>query len=270
MFTPRLASCARVLLLAAVPAFLAAAPTALGAAAADEQKSRANEAAYVTCMELARRAPQDAIARAEGLYKAGAQQPSRHCLATALLTLGRAAQAAKVFLDLARDMTGAEPAERSEAFGQAGRAWLEAGEVARAEAAYSEALGFAPNDALRLIDRAIARGAQGRDFEALDDLNRAVELAPGVTDARILRAAANRRVGAGELADVDIAEALRIDPGSAAAWLEKGLLAQSRKRPAEARAAFARAVELDPSGPTGLTAVAALKKLGVPAQPVGR
>ncbi len=219
-------------------------------------------AGYATCMELARRAPHDAIAQAESLYKAGATQASRHCLATALLTLGRAAQAAKVFGDLARDMRVADATERAEAFGQAGRAWLEAGDVKKAEAAFNDALAASPNDVLRLIDRAIARGSQGKDFEALDDLNRAVELAPNVADARILRAAANRRVGAGELADIDIAAALQIDPDSPAAWLEKGLLAESRQQIRDAQAAFRRAAELDPEGPSGLTARSALRRTG--------
>lgn len=244
--------------LIAIMALLAAPALCQPAQAAAAQGA---EAAYAACMELARRAPNDAIARAEGLYKSGATAPSRHCLATALLTLGQVRQAAKVFLDLARDMKGADPAERSEAYGQAGRAWLEAGEAARAEAAFAEALGVAPNDVLRLIDRAIARGAQGRDFEALDDLNRAVDLAPNVPDARILRAAANRRVGAGELAEIDIETALRLDPASPAAWLEKGLLAQSRERISEARAAFARAARIDATGPSGLTAAAALRRM---------
>jgi tetratricopeptide (TPR) repeat protein len=220
------------------------------------------EEAYALCMELARRAPDDALAKAEALHKAGHGAPSRHCLATALLTLGRAAQAARVFFELARDFKDLPASERAEAYGQAGRAWLEAGDVARAEAAFSAALKVAPNDVLRLIDRAIARGAQGKDFEALDDLNRAVELAPRNADARILRAAASRRVGAGQLAEIDIDAALSIDPESPAAWLERGLLAESRKQTAAARAAFAKAMALDPEGPSGLTARAALARIG--------
>ena len=218
-------------------------------------------ASYTACMELARRAPDEALVRAEGLMKAGFTAPARHCLGTALLTLGRAAQAARVFLDLARHPGDIAPTERAEAFAQAGRAWLEAGDAARAEAAYGEALVLTPKDVLRLIDRAIARGAQKRDFEALDDLNRALELAPDNTDARILRAAANRRAGAPELAEEDIRAALAQDPESPAAWLESGLLAQSRKQAAKARAAFAKAMALDPAGPSGLTARAALARL---------
>jgi tetratricopeptide (TPR) repeat protein len=232
-----------------------------GSAGAAPSGARVEEA-YALCMELARRAPDDALARAEALHKAGHAAPSRHCLATALLTLGRAAQAARVFFDLARDLKDLPASERSESYGQAGRAWLEAGDTAKAEAAFAAALKIAPNDVLRLVDRAIARGAQGKDFEALDDLNRAVELAPRNADARILRAAASRRVGAGELAEVDIDAALGIDPESPAAWLERGLLAESRKQTAAARAAFAQAVALDPEGPSGLTARAALARLG--------
>lgn len=248
---PRLA----LLILAAAIAGIIHAPARVAA-----QGAKAEEA-YALCMELASRAPEEALAKAEALHKAGHAAPSRHCLATALLTLGRTAQAAKVFFDLARDFKDMPASERAEAYGQAGRAWLEAGDVAKAETAFGAALKVAPNDVLRLIDRAIARGAQGKDFEALDDLNRAVELAPRNADARILRAAASRRVGAGELAALDIDAALAIDPESPAAWLERGLLAESRKQTAAARAAFSKAAALDPEGPSGLTARAALARL---------
>jgi tetratricopeptide (TPR) repeat protein len=243
-------------ILAVATLLLAVAPAARAADA-----NAGAEASYAACMELARRAPDDALVRAEGLMKAGFAAPARHCLGTALLTLGRAAQAAKVFLELARGFKDVAPSERAEAFGQAGRAWLEAGDAARAEAAYGEALALAPNDVLRLIDRAIARGALKRDFAALDDLNQALELAPDSIDARILRAAANRRAGAPDLAEEDIKAALAQDPESPAAWLERGLLAQSRQRTAEARAAFKKAATLDPGGPSGITARAALARL---------
>ncbi|MGE0652137.1 MAG: hypothetical protein AB7P12_10350, partial [Alphaproteobacteria bacterium] len=190
------------LVLAAAIAASVHAPTSYAAQDANAQE------AYALCMELAQRAPDEALAKAETLHKAGYAAPSRHCLATALLTLGRTAQAAKVFFELARDFKDLPASERAEAYGQAGRAWLEAGDVTKAETAFGAALKVAPNDVLRLIDRAIARGAQGKDFEALDDLNRAVDLAPRNADARILRAAASRRDGAGELAALDIDAAL--------------------------------------------------------------
>lgn len=220
------------------------------------------EDAYGACMAAARTAPEAAITQAEALWKAGAGTASRHCLATALLSMGRAAQAAKVFGDLARDLGQAAAADRAELHGQAGRAWLDAGDAARAEEAFTAALGLAPDDAVRLIDRAIARGARGRDFEALEDLDRAVALAPGSTDALILRAAALRRVGQAALAAEDIAAALARDPESAAAWLERGLLREDAGDREGARQAFSKAALFDPEGPSGAAAKAALRRLG--------
>lgn len=220
---------------------------------------------YTACMALARRAPEQAIKRSHALWKAGDRDASRHCLATALLAMGRAAEAAKVLNGLARDVRDAPAAQRAELWAQAARAWLDASRPDKAEAAFTKALELTPDDARLRIERAVARGAEGHDWEALDDLNRAVELAPRNATARVLRGAAYRRVGAPDLAIENLQEALRLDPGDADAWLELGLVHRGQGKRTAARQAFARAIALDPRGATGQAARAALARLDRPA-----
>ncbi len=242
---------------------LALAVAALPALAATKSKAPAKPKVdpYTACMEKARTAPDEALKQAQALWKAGAKTPSRHCVATALLSMGRSAQAAKVLDDLVHDLKDAPKDQVAELSAQAARAWLDAGNAAKAEAAFGRAIAFSPKDAGLLVERAIARGAAGRDWNALDDLNRAVELAPKDALARVLRGAAYRRVGAPDLALENLQAALRLAPNDADAWLELGLLHQSQGRKTEAEQAFNRAIALDPRGAAGRTAAAARARL---------
>lgn len=219
---------------------------------------------YGACMALARTAPEDALAQAEALSKAGAEAPARHCVATAMLSLGKPAQAAKVLDDLTRDLGKAPADQRAELAAQAGRAWLTAGDAAKAVASFTQALAALPDSTALLIERAVANGAAGKDFEALDDLNRAVELAPASADARALRGAAYRRVGALELAQENLEAALTLDSGHGPAWLELGLLREATGDRAGAEVALRRAAGIDPDGPVGRSARAALARLALP------
>jgi Flp pilus assembly protein TadD len=216
---------------------------------------------YEACMAVARTAPDQALKQAKALWAAGHRAASRHCVGTALLKKGRAVQAAKVLFDLAQDSRGAPAADRAELYIQAAGAWIEAGRADRADGAYSVALSLRPGDAALYIARAVARGAQGKNFEALEDLNSAIERAPGNAEAWVLRAAAWRRVGSLDLARQDIAASLKLAPQAPSAWLEQGLVLEASDDRDGARAAFTKAVMLDPDGTTGVTARAALKRL---------
>ncbi len=216
---------------------------------------------YAACMALAGRAPEAALARSEAMWKTGEHGAARHCLATALLSMGRSDEAAKVLDDLAQGMAAPHVAERAEVLAQAGRAWLDAGLAGRAVASYTRALAATPDDTRLLIERAVALGAADRDFEALDDLNRAIELNPASAEAHALRGAAYRRVGALELAFENLSAALNLDPDHAEAWLELGLLYASHGDPVEARRALDRVITLDGAGAAGQSARAALRRL---------
>jgi Flp pilus assembly protein TadD len=216
---------------------------------------------YEACMHQARTAPDQALKQAKALWAAGQRAASRHCVGTALHAKGRTAQAAKVLFDLARDSRDAPAAERAELYVQAAGAWIDSGQANRADEAYGLALTLKPGDAALYIARAVARATQGKNFEALEDLNTAVERAPGNAEALVLRAAAWRRVGSLDLARQDIAASLKLAPQSPGAWLEQGLVLEASNDRKGARTAFTKAATLDPRGPTGNAARAALKRL---------
>lgn len=232
-------------------------------AAAEIQPAAAkpDAGAYGTCMALARKAPDAAIDRAETLWKQGAGNMARHCLAIALLAKGRGREAGKVLFDLAGESAKAGPAQQAELFAQAGRAWIGAGRLDQAETALGRALDLAPKNTTFRLDRAVARGNAGRNFEALEDLNELLQIEPKNIEARVLRAAAWRRVGAGALAETDVAEALRLAPRHAGAWIERAKLDEAAGNTARATAAYQKALKLDPAGPVGNSARAALARL---------
>lgn len=236
---------------------------AAGSARADDTPVEDDDgpAAYGLCMAQARAHPEAALKLAEAMQERGTHAPARHCRAAALLGLGRPAEAAEE-LDALDELVKDVPAgERAELAAQAGRAWLDAGEAAKAVAAFGRALALKPDDTGLLMARAVARGAAGQEFEALDDLNRVIEVAPNRADARVLRAAAYRRVDAPELAHEDLRMALRLNPKLADAWLELGLLRAQRGDLTGARTALKKAIELDPGGTTGDTAQGTLERL---------
>lgn len=217
--------------------------------------------AYGVCMAQAREHAEAALKLAKAMHERGTTAPARHCRATALLALGRSTEAAQELDALGEIVTGAPAGERAELAAQAGRAWLESGDAGKAAAAFGRALALKPDDTALLLARAVARGAAGKEFEALDDLNRVVEIAPDRADARVLRAAAYRRVDAPELAQEDLRIALRLNPKLADAWLELGLLRAGRGDIAGAGAALKKAIRLDPGGATGSTAQGTLDRL---------
>lgn len=236
-----------------------------GATAANTQNGASKKAAadpYAACMAAARIHPDEALKQAHAMWKAGDKAASRHCVATAMLSMGRPAQAAKVLDDLAAAVKDAPADQRAELSAQAGRAWLDAGHADKAAAAFTRALKAKPGDPQFLMARAVAWGAAGKDFKALDDLNRVIQHAPGNADAHVLRAAAYRREGAADLAQQDLDTALKLAPKLADAWLELGLLRKSRNNIAGARAALEKAAKLGGRSGTAEAARAALTKLG--------
>jgi len=230
---------------------------ALGAWAAPA----APEDPYAACMNLAARAPDEALNRAEALYKGGDRSGGQHCLAAALMAKGRPAEAGKVLDRLAGELPAERTEERTELLRQAGRAWLKADKAEAAIRSFGAALAISPDDAGLLMDRAVAKGARGELWEALDDLNRAAEIDPGDAEARLLMANAYRHLGSLDLAFENVEAALKIDAYFAGAWLERGVLHSLRGENAAAQGAFHQAVALDRDGPVGRAARANLARL---------
>src|SRR5690606_18288089 len=112
-----------------------------------------------------------------------------------------------------------------------------------------------------LIDRGIARTSRDRNWEALDDFNRALGIEPERIDALVFRAAAWRGAGSPELAAEDVARALKLAPDNLDALLERGQIRRQTGDIAGARADWQRVIELAADGPIRAAARSGLEAL---------
>ncbi|KAF0118585.1 MAG: TPR repeat-containing protein [Rhodospirillaceae bacterium] len=97
-----------------------------------------------------------------------------------------------------------EAVRRAGLLAQAGQAWLLAGKTERAFAVLTAALKLAPTDPKLYVDRAQILADARNYWEAIDDLNAALDLAPGLVEALVFRASAYRFVEAFDLAWQDV------------------------------------------------------------------
>ena len=176
---------------------------------------------------------------------------ARHCAALAMLHGGAAELAGEELEKLAQDMRKSPPVLRAEIMAQAARAWLTAEDLPRARQAATAALLLNPGSAEIWIDRAETLAAAGSYWEAVDDLNRALEIDPRRAEALVFRASAYRRLDAVDLAREDIDRALKLAPRLAEAWLERGILNRMQGDVPAARRDWLQVLVLDPEGPAG-------------------
>lgn len=218
---------------------------------------------YDHCLARAASEPPQAFEDALGWAAQGGGEPARHCAAVALLHNGQPEAAAVRLEQLAQDMRAQPPALRAEVLAQAGRAWLEGRNAARAAAAFTTALELAPDAADILVDRAEAYAAAANYWEAIDDLNRAIELDRNRAEAYAFRAAAYRLVNAVDLALEDANRAVTLDPRLPEAWLERGILHLQRGDAAAARRDFREVLLLEPEGAAADAARANIERMEV-------
>lgn len=245
-------------------AFLAALAAALlGALPAAAQRDIDPAGEYASCMALVNRDPDAAFERAMAWRDFGGGAPARHCVALALLALGQSAEAAARLEALAQEMTDADAPLRAEVFGQAGLAWLEAGQAERADAVLSAAVKLDPGNPDLWIDRAQALAARGAYRDAIGDLNRAIKLAPERADAHAYRASAYRFVDSLDRAAADIERALTLAPGDPVALLERGNIRRLAGDEAGARADWVQVLAEAPDTPAADAARTNLERLDV-------
>ncbi|MGE0715511.1 MAG: tetratricopeptide repeat protein [Alphaproteobacteria bacterium] len=242
-------------------AFLPFTAALLLGAAANAQDPAPEE--YARCMRLARTQPAEGFETASGWAARGGGLHARHCAAVALLSLGQSAEAASRLEALATANRGEGPRFRVELLSQAAQGWLAARMPERAHAALTAAIRIAGGDADLWIDRSIVLASARNYWEAIDDLNRAIELAPRRADALVLRATAYRYVDSLELAEEDLTRALTLDPRSVDALLERGILRRLRNDVAGARRDWMEVLRLQPEGAAADGARANIEKLDV-------
>lgn len=211
------------------------------------------------CVAYVRAHPKEGLERATLWKEQGGGFAADHCVAMALFELKDYAAAAKRFETLATAMLGMPADQRAQALDQAGEAWLAAHEPARAKAAFDASLALHGEDADLLIDRAQAFADLKQYWEAIDDLNRAIELAPKRPEGYIYRGTAYRYLDSPDLALEDIERGLALAPNSTMGLLERGNLRRLKGDTAGARQDWQRVVEL---APKSLEAKAAKLNLG--------
>ena len=209
----------------------------------------AEGAEYDRCLDMLSTDPAGARAFADAWLATGGGDGATHCLALAQIALGSPETGAET-MDRMASASHAPAAARAAIHGQAGQAWLMAGDAGRAYGSATMALSLTPDDADLLIDRSIASATQERYHDAIDDLTHALDLDPRRLDALVFRAAAWRHLDQPGLAQDDVDRALAQDPDNPDALLERGIIRQRNNDRAGARSDWERAVALAPDSPT--------------------
>jgi tetratricopeptide (TPR) repeat protein len=246
-----------VLLALAIAAAVLAPPRAAAQRDAGEDMATLHD----RCVAFAHANPKQALERAELWKSEGGGFAADHCIAMALFMLRDYAGAAQRFETLAAAMMGMPAQQRAQSLDQAGQSWLDANDPARAKAAFDAALAFAGDEEDLLIDRSEAYAALKKYWDAIDDLNRALELNPKRADALVYRATAYRYVDALDLALDDLGRALQLAPNAPAALLERGNIRRLKGDDAGAREDWRRVRELAPNTEEDKAAKANLENL---------
>ena len=210
----------------------------------------AEGADYERCLSMLNTDPTGAHAFADAWTATGGGEGAEHCLALATIQLGDVAEGADM-LDTLANRSGASSTARASVYGQAGQAWLMAGDANRALGSTTLALSMAPDDPDLLIERAVASTALERFTDAVDDLTKALDMDGRRADALVLRAAAYRQLDHLDLAQDDVDRAYALDPDDPDTLLERGILRQRRGDRAGARQDWERVVTLSPDTGTG-------------------
>ena len=175
---------------------------------------------YAQCMAEARARPSAGWDRALRLLGLGGGEAARHCQAVALIGLGQPGEAARRLEALAQEVR-AESAFRAELFGQAGQAYLLAGNATQAEAVLTAAIKLDPDDIELRLDRGLARASRGDFKGAVEDLSAVLAKDARKVDALVFRASAYRQLGDTERASADLVSALSLFPAHPEALLER-------------------------------------------------
>lgn len=247
---------------------LAIAVMCAAGAAGPVRAQQPDDGEYERCMRMVEQSPDQAFERALAWEDIGGGNPAIHCQALALVRLGHNAEAAERLEHLAVSMPDNTPPDVvASVLAHAGVAWQQAGNYARAEAVQTSALELAPNDPNIRADRAVTHFADGRYWEAIDDINLALETSGEnrVLSSSLLslRASAYRYVDVFELAMEDANRALSLDPENPEALLERGIMRRLTGDAAGARADWLRLIELHDGRPAADAARRNLELLDV-------
>ena len=238
---------------------------------------------YRSCMHQVGANPVVGYEAALRWHESDGGPAAMHCMALALSGQGEYAQAAQTLEDAARLMESRAGGGKQvpELLGQAGNAWLLAGDGARAFDVFDEALqSRSLSTGIRvelLVDRSRSHAAQ-RDYAmVIGDLNNAMNLVGSRSDMLAYRASAYRHLGQIERAQEDIEQALKLWPDNPDALYERGNLKFALGDNEDAHGDWNRVIALAPQSAAAVSAArnlaeldAAVKRGGTtPQEPAG-
>ncbi|CAN5346752.1 hypothetical protein BH10PSE15_BH10PSE15_06050 [soil metagenome] len=239
--------------------------------AAQAPAALAPPARYDRCVTLAARDPAAAEGEASRWMLDGGGFLAHQCLGIAYTNEGHWAAAAAEFEMAARAAEVARDDRSSYCWARAGNAWPGAKDTAKARADLDAAL--APHILVGLqsgeayLERARAFVAAGDLPAARAALDHAIQAASSDPLAWLLSATLARRMHDLPRARTDIAEALKLSSDDASVQLEAGNIAATDGDEAGAKAAWGRAVQLQPGSAANKAAIAALAQFDAPAKP---
>lgn len=204
---------------------------------------------YTECLQLAGKRPIEAYEKAMAWASLDGGTAARHCAALALTAQGLHADAADRLEQIAEELTKERPGRRAEILGQAGNAWMLAGQVERAVAVFTTGIRLAPGSADLYLDRARGYAAVGDFAKALKDLDDTVILQPDWIEAFVFRASARRQTGDLKGARTDIDKAIAETPGNVDALLERGLIFRQEGNDRAARSDWLSVLRIDARSP---------------------
>jgi len=229
------------------------------ASAARVTSDKASQAFYATCMKLTRTNARRALSEALAFDATGAAFPARHCAATAMLRLGRSADAAVMLEGVAGELDGAATRQfRSRVYHQAAQAWLRAMDIARADGALGRSIALDGYNSAARLDRGLLRAQTNRMGDAIVDFDAVVANEPKNVTALVLRAAAYRKLKRLYRAEADLKRALSLQPKHPDALLERGIVRLARRDLPGARADWRQVLKV---APRSAAAVVARRKL---------
>lgn len=223
--------------------------------------SVSDDFAYDACLKKADRRPEEAFVMASEALQNGDDPAAEHCAAVALVSLKQYGEAARRLDALARKPSAGSAEVRAQLLGQAGNAWILAGQPELATASFTAALSLMPGEAEYLIDRARASALAKKWAAAEADLTAALATEPGNVTALVLRASARRAQKNVKGAMGDVTQALILQEDNVEALVERGLLRAAQGDKAGARQDFMAVLTRAPNSEAAASARIQIEKL---------
>ncbi|WP_256940057.1 tetratricopeptide repeat protein [Acetobacter malorum] len=203
------------------------------------------------CMAMVEEDPFGARDYAQDWMKHGGDREARHCHALALLELGDELDAAQELDDLVRKAPPSGPESsaslRAVMAEEAAEAWLSAGNPPGALTIVDYGLSIRPGDTNLRLAKARALLEQGNTGAVVTDLTALVARGGDApTEAFVLLASAERRLGQLDKATQHITLALQRMPDDAAALLERGIIREQVGDATGAKTDWQQVLDLSP------------------------